>query len=252
MTPAEVPPADVSPADVSPAEVPPPGVPTADMTPADVTSVTATSGKTILRRAGDRGWLIECADRHPAEVATSIRAQLWASGLREVVPAATTVLVVAENAAGMGKLAAGLRTVLDGSGAHRTGPPPGRRIVIPVRYDGPDLPEVAERLGLAPEEVARRHGAGEYRVGFFGFAPGFAYLDGVPESLRLPRLSSPRPRVAAGVVAIAGNQTVVYPGGTPGGWHQIGVTTTRLWDVTAEPPNRLAVGDRIVFEAVTP
>ncbi|WP_413798068.1 5-oxoprolinase subunit B family protein [Streptomyces iranensis] len=219
---------------------------------ANVTSANVTSGKTILRRAGDRGWLIECADRHPAEVATSIRAQPWASGLREVVPATTTVLVVAETAAGMGKLAAGLRTVLDGPGVHRAGPPPGRRIVIPVRYDGPDLPEVAERLGLAPAEVARRHGAGEYRVGFFGFAPGFAYLDGVPESLRLPRLSSPRPRVAAGVVAIAGNQTVVYPGGTPGGWHQIGVTTTRLWDVTAEPPNRLAVGDRVVFEAVTP
>lgn len=242
-----MPPAAVPAADATPADMPP-----ADVTSAGVRSVKATSGKTILRRAGDRGWLIECADRHPAEVATSIRAQPWASGLREVVPAATTVLVVAETAAGMGKLAAGLRTVLNGPGAHPTGPPPGRRIVIPVRYDGPDLPEVAERLGLAPEEVARRHGAGEYRVGFFGFAPGFAYLDGVPESLRLPRLSSPRPRVAAGVVAIAGNQTVVYPGGTPGGWHQIGVTTTRLWDVTAEPPNRLAVGDRVVFEAVTP
>ncbi|GAA0927811.1 allophanate hydrolase subunit 1 [Streptomyces rhizosphaericus] len=223
-----------------------------DVASVNVTSVNVTSSETILRRAGDRGWLIECADRHPAEVATSIRAQPWASGLREVVPAARTVLVVAETAAGMGKLAAGLRTVLDGPGARPTGPPPGRRIVIPVRYDGPDLPGVAERLGLAPDEVARRHSAGEHRVGFFGFAPGFAYLDGVPESLRLPRLSSPRPRVAAGVVAIAGNQTVVYPGGTPGGWHQIGVTTARLWDVTAEPPNRLAVGDRIVFEVVAP
>ncbi len=245
-------PADVPPVGAPQVNVPQENAPQVNAPPVDVRSVRAASDKTILRRAGDRGWLIECADRHPAEVATSIRAQPWASGLREVVPAATTVLVVAETAAGMGKLAAGLRTVLDGPGAHRTGPPSGRRIVIPVRYDGPDLPEVAERLGLAPEEVARRHGAGEYRVGFFGFAPGFAYLDGVPESLRLPRLNSPRPRVAAGVVAIAGNQTVVYPGGTPGGWHQIGVTTTQLWDVTAEPPNRLAVGDRVVFEAVTP
>jgi KipI family sensor histidine kinase inhibitor len=208
--------------------------------------------ETVLRRAGDRGWLIECAGRRPADVAAAIRAQRWAPGLREVVPAATTVLVVAETAAGMGKLAAGLRTVLDGSGTHRSGPPPGRRIVIPVRYDGPDLPEVAERVGLAPEEIARRHSASVHEVGFFGFAPGFAYLDGVPEELRLPRLSSPRPRVAAGVVAIAGNQTVVYPGGTPGGWHQIGVTATRLWDVDADPPNRLAVGDRVVFEAVAP
>ncbi|MEV7867744.1 carboxyltransferase domain-containing protein [Streptomyces sp. NPDC088124] len=209
-----------------------------------------TPARPVLRRAGDRGWLIECAGRRPADVATAIRGQSWASELREVVPAATTVLVVAGSASGMGRIAEGLHRVLDGSGTRRTRPAAGKTVVIPVRYDGTDLAAVAELVGMTPEEIARLHTAGEHAVGFFGFAPGFAYLDGVPESLRLPRLSSPRPRVAAGVVAIAGNQTVVYPGGTPGGWHQIGVTTARLWDVTAEPPNRLAVGDRVVFEAV--
>nr|WSZ94393.1 allophanate hydrolase subunit 1 [Streptomyces sp. NBC_00857] len=204
----------------------------------------------FLRRAGDRGWLIECSGRRPAEVATAIRAQSWASGLREIVPAATTVLVVAETLAEMGSLAGGLSAVLDEVGGRGAQPAAGRTVVIPVRYEGADLAAVAERVGLTPDEIARRHTGGEHAVGFFGFAPGFAYLDGVPESLRLPRLPSPRPRVAAGVVAIAGNQTVVYPGGTPGGWHQIGVTTARLWDVEAEPPNRLAVGDRVVFEAV--
>ncbi|MFI6702103.1 allophanate hydrolase subunit 1 [Streptomyces sp. NPDC050509] len=203
-----------------------------------------------LRRAGDRGWLIECAGARPADVATAIRERPWASELRDVVPAATTVLVVADVLGGMEPLAAELRAVLDEVGARASGRPPGRTVVIPVRYGGADLAAVAERVGLAPREIARLHTEAEHAVGFFGFAPGFAYLDGVPERLRLPRLSSPRPRVAAGVVAIAGNQTVVYPGGTPGGWHQIGVTAERLWDIHAQPPNRLAIGDRIVFEAV--
>ncbi|MFF5566816.1 allophanate hydrolase subunit 1 [Streptomyces sp. NPDC012623] len=211
-----------------------------------------TGAEPVLRRAGDRGWLIECAGAHPADVATAIRARPWASGLRDVVPAATTVLVVAETAAGMVPLAAALRAVLAEVGARESRPAPGRTVVIPVRYEGVDLAAVAERVGLAPGEIARRHAEAEHAVAFFGFAPGFAYLDGLPERLRLPRLASPRPRVAAGVVAIAGSQTVVYPGGTPGGWHQIGVTAERLWDVEAQPPNRLSIGDRVVFEAVVP
>ncbi|MEW1721369.1 allophanate hydrolase subunit 1 [Streptomyces sp. NPDC093109] len=209
-----------------------------------------TRAEPVLRRAGDRGWLIDCAGPRPADVATAIRARPWSSELRDVVPAATTVLVVAETLAGMEPLAAELRAVLDEVGGRASRPAPGRTVVIPVRYDGVDLAAVAERVGMTPRRVARLHTGGTYTVGFFGFAPGFAYLDGVPESLRLPRLSSPRPRVAAGVVAIAGNQTVVYPGGTPGGWHQIGVTEERLWDVDAQPPNRLAIGDRVVFEEV--
>ncbi|MFJ1645221.1 allophanate hydrolase subunit 1 [Streptomyces sp. NPDC088258] len=211
-----------------------------------------TGAEPVLRRAGDRGWLIECAGARPADVATAIRARPWASGLRDVVPAATTVLVVAETAAGMVPLAAALRAVLAEVGARESRPAPGRTVVIPVRYEGVDLAAVAERVGLAPGEIARRHAEAEHAVAFFGFAPGFAYLDGLPERLRLPRLASPRPRVAAGVVAIAGSQTVVYPGGTPGGWHQIGVTAERLWDVEAQPPNRLSIGDRVVFEAVVP
>jgi KipI family sensor histidine kinase inhibitor len=207
---------------------------------------------TALRRAGDRGWLIECAGRRPADVATAIREQPWSRNLQDVVPAATTVLVVADDIARMGRLARDLRTVLNGAPAGQSAPRSARTVVIPVRYDGPDLASVAERTGVSPADAARLHSAGEHTVAFFGFAPGFAYLDGVPEPLRLPRLPSPRPRVAVGVVAIAGNQTVVYPGGTPGGWHQIGTTTVRLWDVTARPPNRLAVGDRVVFEAVGP
>ncbi|MFC9220245.1 allophanate hydrolase subunit 1 [Streptomyces hygroscopicus] len=227
---------------------------------------TASADRAVLRRAGDRGWLIDCHALRPAQLAVAIRERRWARELREVVPAARTVLVVAEDRAGMDELAARLRALLDegaegaegtgrtgadGSGGTGSATAP-RTVVIPVRYDGPDLAAVAERAGVSPEEVARLHSEGEHTVAFFGFAPGFAYLDGLPEPLRLPRLTSPRARVPAGVVAIAGGQSVVYPGGTPGGWHQIGTTTTRLWDVTADPPNRLSVGDRVVFRTVAP
>ncbi|WP_432746086.1 allophanate hydrolase subunit 1 [Streptomyces sp. JH002] len=221
----------------------------------------AAAGGARLRRAGDRGWLVECPGHRPAELALAIRAASWSAELREVVPAATTVLVVAEHAAAMERLAGRLTRLLDAAavgndgddGGIRSGPrTAARTVVIPVRYDGADLDAVAARAGLTRAEAVRRHTGGRHTVAFFGFAPGFAYLDGLPEPLRLPRLDSPRARVPAGVVAIAGNQTVVYPGGTPGGWHQIGVTTTRLWDVDATPPNRLAIGDRVVFEAVGP
>ncbi|WP_078635661.1 5-oxoprolinase subunit B family protein [Streptomyces sp. NRRL F-2890] len=218
----------------------------------------AGAGGARLRRAGDRGWLVECPGHRPAELALAIRAASWSAELREVVPAATTVLVVAEHAAAMERLAGRLTRLLDAAavgddGGVRSGPrAAARTVVIPVRYDGADLDAVAARAGLTRAEAVRRHTGGRHTVAFFGFAPGFAYLDGLPEPLRLPRLDSPRARVPAGVVAIAGNQTVVYPGGTPGGWHQIGVTTTRLWDVDATPPNRLAIGDRVVFEAVGP
>ncbi|MCU4748113.1 5-oxoprolinase subunit B family protein [Streptomyces sp. G-5] len=222
----------------------------------------AAAGGARLRRAGDRGWLVECPGHRPAELALAIRAASWSAELREVVPAATTVLVVAEHAAAMERLAGRLTRLLDAAAVDaggddedgiRSGPlAAARTVVIPVRYDGADLDAVAARAGLTRAEAVRRHTGGRHTVAFFGFAPGFAYLDGLPEPLRLPRLDSPRARVPAGVVAIAGNQTVVYPGGTPGGWHQIGVTTTRLWDVNATPPNRLAIGDRVVFEAVGP
>ncbi len=123
-------------------------------------------------------------------------------------------------------------------------------MVIPVRYDGDDLEEVARTLGMTAEAVVEAHTSAVHRVGFFGFAPGFAYIDGLPESLKLARRTSPRPRVGAGLVAIAGTQTVVYPGGTPGGWHLIGSTSEVLWDITAATPSRLSVGDRVIFEAV--
>lgn len=125
----------------------------------------------------------------------------------------------------------------------------GRLVEIPVRYDGPDLVDVAAHCGLTPEEVVRRHAAAEYVVYFIGFQPGFAYLGGLDESLHTPRRAEPRTAVPAGSVGIGGAQTGIYPLVTPGGWQLIGRTTLPLFDPQAEPPTLLAPGDRLRFVA---
>jgi len=124
---------------------------------------------------------------------------------------------------------------------------------IPVRYggpDGPDLEQVAASLGISPQEVVRRHADRTYRVFVLGFAPGFAYLGPLAPELRLPRRAEVRPRVPAGSVAIAGEQTAVYPFETPGGWHILGRTDLSLWDPAADPPAVLRPGARVRFAPV--
>lgn len=129
---------------------------------------------------------------------------------------------------------------------------PGRLVEIPVRYDGPDLADVAAHCGLAPDEVVRRHSAADYIVYFIGFQPGFAYLGGLDEALHTPRRAEPRIAVPAGSVGIGGAQTGIYPLATPGGWQLIGRTALPLFDPRAEPPTLLAPGDRVRFVAEPP
>jgi 5-oxoprolinase (ATP-hydrolysing) subunit B len=203
-------------------------------------------------RAGDRGWLVELASNAVSGLTTAIREQEWASLVAEVVPAARTVLVITHDAAHADLIGAKLVRLLADFRERLGGFRATRTIEIPVRYDGPDLDAVSEAVGMSPDEVARAHSGAEHVVSFFGFSPGFAYIDGSPDELALPRRDTPRTRVEAGQVAIAGSQTVVYPGGTPGGWHLIGHTEVRLWDPRRQPPNRLDVGDRVIFRPVTP
>lgn len=127
-------------------------------------------------------------------------------------------------------------------------PPFGRRVEIPVVYDGEDLHEVAERTGLSPAEVVHCHAARDYRVWLLGFAPGFPYLGILDERLRLPRRDTPRTSVPAGSVAIAGDQTGVYPSSVAGGWHLIGHTSRMLFDPAREDaPFALRPGDTVRF-----
>jgi KipI family sensor histidine kinase inhibitor len=123
----------------------------------------------------------------------------------------------------------------------------GPLVEVPVSYDGEDLDDVASLAGISREEVARRHLAGEYVAAFCGFAPGFAYLDGLDPALRVARRDSPRTRVPAGSVAIADRFAAVYPRESPGGWQLLGRTSLSLWDVAADPPARLVPGTRVRF-----
>lgn len=123
----------------------------------------------------------------------------------------------------------------------------GSLIEVPVHYDGPDLAYVAERTGLSVEEVIRRHSDRSYRAYATGFQPGFAYLGELDPALVLPRRAEPRLRVHAGSVAIAGVQTAVYPHESPGGWHLIGETSLRMFDVGRVPPSLIRAGDTVRF-----
>lgn len=133
----------------------------------------------------------------------------------------------------------------------------GRLIEIPVCYGGeygPDLKAVAAHAGLLPEEVVRRHTAPEYLVYMLGFLPGFAYLGGLDETIACPRLQTPRTRIPAGSVGIAGSQTGIYPLASPGGWQLIGRTPETLFSLTEQGESRflLSPGDRVRFVAVPP
>ncbi|MFT3685923.1 MAG: 5-oxoprolinase subunit PxpB [Phycisphaerales bacterium] len=130
----------------------------------------------------------------------------------------------------------------------------GRVLEVPVCFGGshgPDLVELAQARGLTSEEVVQAYCAAEYRVAFIGFTPGFAYIRGLPEHLSTPRLSSPRARVPAGSVGIAGVQTGVYPGGTPGGWRLVGRTPRRVFDASREPAGLFVAGDRVRFTPIS-
>jgi inhibitor of KinA len=121
---------------------------------------------------------------------------------------------------------------------------------IPVKYDGVDLEAVAASAGLSVEGVVAIHSGRAYTVDLLGFVPGFAYLSELDAALQLPRRAQPRPRVAAGSVAIAAAQTAVYPLDTPGGWHIIGTTQTVMFDPTRDAPALLSPGDTVRFEPV--
>lgn len=172
-------------------------------------------------------------------VAAELR-RLALPGVVEIVPAARTVLVVHD------RHVPGLDEVL----LHPLPAPPttAPSVVIRVRYDGDDLAAVADAVGITADEVVELHADASYTVAFCGFLPGFAYLVGLPPLLHLPRRSTPRPRVPAGSVAIAGEFAGVYPSASPGGWHLLGTTDAVLWDDDRPAPALLPPGTPVRFE----
>ena len=128
-----------------------------------------------------------------------------------------------------------------------------RTVEVPVCYEAqfaPDIEEVAKRTRLSAEQVAQLHAAREYRVLMIGFAPGHAYMGGLDGKLALPRRAAPRATVSAGSVAIANDQTVVYPYAISGGWNVIGRTPLTVFDAFREAPSLFEPGDRVRFRAI--
>jgi KipI family sensor histidine kinase inhibitor len=202
---------------------------------------------TSVKRVGDRGLLLELPERtDPHRVAAWVRDHPCARDLSEVIPAARTVFLLGH--------ASALRQISQAVGTAKlpdSDQRPGKTVVVPVRYDGPDLEAVAELTGLSVRQVVERHTGNEYRVAFFGFAPGQAFFSALPTALRIPRRASPRVRVPSGSVAIANEFTVIYPLDSPGGWNLIGTRAgPPLWNERAQPPNAVDVGDRVVFHEV--
>lgn len=200
---------------------------------------------------GPDGIAVRFVDGAPA-AARLARAAEWLRRRAEVVDAYAAfgeLLVVARHPAEL----PGLRRVVPGALAEGAmdedilGLSDSREHVIEVRYDGEDLAAVARWAGLSVEEVCGLHTGARYEVAAVGFRPGFAYLTGLPEALALPRRSVPRPRVAAGSVAIAAGMACVYPSAGPGGWHLLGHTAYALSGGREAASPRLRVGDRVRF-----
>lgn len=165
-------------------------------------------------------------------------------GVAELVPADSMLLVVLEPGAPSPPGLADLIGCLPDAPAAVTDAP-ARQHRIPVRFDGKDLPEVAAQAGQDAEGLAELLCTLTLQVRFLGFQPGFAYLDGLPPELHLPRRANPRKRVPAGSVALGGGYCGIYPSAGPGGWHLVGVTNACLFDPAADPPARLQPGDTV-------
>jgi len=205
-------------------------------------------GNTVLDY-GDQALMLQCGST--AEVLA------WTAALRaaslpsvvDIVPAARTILVKLDGPRYQGVIRQRLRKMRvvaeEAAAADRSAD-----VVIDVVYDGPDLTEVASHTGLTTAQVIDAHTATLWRVGFSGFAPGFAYLvDGDPR-LRVPRRAEPRTLVPAGSVALAGEFSAIYPRQSPGGWQLIGHTDVVLWDLERRDPALLTQGMWVQFRAV--
>ncbi len=209
--------------------------------------------------AGDTAVVVEFGDRidrHLSERVLRLSSRMRAAnlpGVVETVPTFRSLLVHYDPlATDSASLTAAIEKLLDSS---RGEPQPVKLWRIPACYEAshaPDLAEVAQRTGLSEADVVRLHSSARYHVYMIGFVPGYPYMGDLPVQLVLPRRADPRVRVPAGSIAIATTMTAIYPLESPGGWHLIGATPVRLFDVRRPKPALFSPGDAVQFEPVAP
>ncbi|HEX5532144.1 MAG TPA: allophanate hydrolase subunit 1 [Actinomycetales bacterium] len=199
---------------------------------------------------GDAALLVELADLDEVLAFADAVRSATPPEVVDVVPAARTVLVVAEPGADLTSLE---RSLLDlRPSTSKAGPANADDVLeLPVHYDGPDLEEVAAVMELSVEELISLHTGREWQVAFGGFAPGFGYLTRHDFTATIPRREQPRTRVPAGAVGLAGRFSGVYPSASPGGWQLIGRTDAVLWDVDRDPPSLIRPGSWVRFLPVS-
>ena len=212
-----------------------------------------------IRPSGDSAVLVEFEDRIHPEVNRSVRALALAietekpRGLQEVLPAYRALMVTYDPMeSGYEDLRKQLDLRIERAGSIHL--PPGRLFRIPTVYGGPhgpDLQRVADHVRLSPEEVIRNFSDVRFMVYFIGFICGLAYLGGLSESLRVPRLPTPRTVVPAGSVGLAGGQANAITTDQPSGFNYIGRTFVRIYDSGMIPPTPFAAGDEIIFISVS-
>ena len=190
----------------------------------------------------DLDGLTQVMDYHAALTAQPLKNQV------DCIAAATTVLLTFETPDSARHAAQFLQDFTPGAAKATE----ARTVEIDVLYDGEDIDEVAEHLGLSREALIEWHTSTEWTAAFGGFAPGFSYCAPAdPADARsIPRRANPRTAVPAGAVAIAGDFSAVYPRQSPGGWQLLGTTNTPMWDSAAEPPALVQPGDRVRYRAV--
>jgi KipI family sensor histidine kinase inhibitor len=205
----------------------------------------------IFRTAGADAVLVDLGSRERAAAAYRLARELVGRdelAARDIVPAATTVLVdgMSDVAAWRAALTA---EAVDAAARQTADVAASDPVVIQVRYDGDDLAVVARAWGCSADDVVERHTTTAFTVAFCGFAPGFAYCESDPALPAVPRRDDPRPRVPAGSVALAADYCGVYPRPMPGGWQLIGTTDAVLFDPSRDRPALLAPGTVVRFEA---
>lgn len=214
--------------------------------------MSATLDATVItvRDYGDQALLIECDGTDDVLAWTDVLTRADLPGVLDIVPAARTVLIKLARPAFQAPTRQRL-SKLSIEDVVSSAPPGGEAdVVLDVTYDGADLAEVGRLTGLDAAGVIAAHTGTLWRVGFGGFAPGFAYLVGGDPRLEVPRRAEPRTKVPAGAVGLAGEFSGVYPRESPGGWQLIGRTDAVLWDIDRPNPALLKPGMWVQFRAV--